>query len=106
MAHRDAKELEPMLATNSISADLVRQAQHKNATIDFDIDEFIRDNYDETRGQRSTAKALFTLLTCGLGACWLWCDSQVIREGEYGVRQTFSGDSVILPPCVLELNSY
>lgn len=53
-----SKEMEPMLATNSISEDVMRQAAHKNATIDFDVDEYIRDAYEEANAGRTLPKVL------------------------------------------------
>ena len=54
--------------------------------------------YKESQGYRELKKWAFSLATFGLGALYLWADTQVVRKGEIGLRQTLKGDWILLPP--------
>src|SRR3989338_4062742 len=55
-------------------------------------------NYRESQGHREIKKWIFSIATLGLGALYLWSNTQVVRKGEIGLRQTLSGDWILLPP--------
>ncbi len=63
----------------------------------FDIDK-LKDDYAGEKGNRELNKWIFSIATGGLGALYLWATTVIIREGEIGIRQTGSGDMVLLPP--------
>jgi len=58
----------------------------------------IKEQYNASRGAREIGKWAFALGTFGLGGLYLWATTNIIREGEIGLRQTASGEMVLLPP--------
>lgn len=48
--------------------------------------------------KREVGKWLFAIGTFGLGALYLWATTQVIREGEIGLRCDAKGNLILLPP--------
>lgn len=58
----------------------------------------IKCEYDESKGRRELGKWIFSIATFGLGGLYLWATTQVIQEGQIGLRQTATGKMVLLPP--------
>ncbi len=60
--------------------------------------EKIKDDYEQSRGRREVAKWVFAIGTLGLGALYLLLSTEIVKEGEIGLRCTAQGKMILLPP--------
>ena len=58
----------------------------------------IQKEYEDSKGLREYMKYAFSILTFGLGAIYLWLTTDIIQQGEIGLRRNSRGKMILLPP--------
>lgn len=58
----------------------------------------IKQDYEESKGNREIKKWIFALATFGLGGLYLWSTTSVVKEGQIGLRSNAQGEQILLPP--------
>ncbi|MDF1646680.1 MAG: SPFH domain-containing protein [Legionellaceae bacterium] len=65
----------------------------------FNLDKFKKDyNQAQKEAGREVNKWLFSVMTFGLGALYLWLTTIIIKDGSIGLRSNARGEMTLLPP--------